>query len=75
MEDNNMAEFEKEMETEMASLEALGSDLFGADDEKEKLEMYASDIAAIEEQASISQDLGGFAKGFPDWDIHPPKKQ
>ncbi|MGN0804692.1 MAG: hypothetical protein ACI4MS_04845 [Candidatus Coproplasma sp.] len=25
------------------------------------------------EEVSISEDLSGFAKGFPDWDIHPPK--
>ncbi len=43
------------------------------DDEAELASLFASDIAAIEEEAAISEDLEGFANGFPDWDLHPPK--
>ena len=63
------------MDLTMNSLEDLGSDLFGQNDEAELAAIFAADIAAIEEEASLSQDLDGFAKGFPDWDVHPPKKR
>ena len=43
---------------------------FGADD----LSQFEAEMVEIEEEAEISEDLEGFAKGFPDWDLHPPKK-
>ncbi len=43
-------------------------------EEDELASLFASDIEAIEEDAAISEDLEGFAKGFPDWDLHPPMK-
>lgn len=49
--------------------EDLGAE-FGADD----LSQFEADMFEIEEEAEISEDLEGFAKGFPDWDLHPPKK-
>lgn len=37
------------------------------------LSEFAVDDDLPDEEVSISEDLSGFAKGFPDWDIHPPK--
>ncbi len=51
----------------------LAADL-GMSEEDELASLFASDIASIEEEAAISEDLEGFAKGFPEWDLHPPKK-
>ena len=65
-----MAELEMtSIDNGLDSLESLGADLFGEDN-------TALDemVAEIEEEANLSQDLEGFAKGFPDWDLHPPKK-
>ena len=42
---------------------------FGEDD----LSQFATDMSAVEEDAAISEDLDGFASGFPDWDLLPPK--
>lgn len=42
---------------------------FGEDD----LSEFATDMTAVEEEAAISEDLEGFASGFPDWDLLPPK--
>ena len=52
-------------EIEDADLEAE----FGEDD----LSEFATDMVAVEEEAAISEDLEGFASGFPDWDLLPPK--
>ncbi|MBR2904007.1 MAG: hypothetical protein IKC37_05095 [Clostridia bacterium] len=27
------------------------------------------------EEETFTEDLEGFAKGFPSWDLHPPKKK
>ena len=32
------------------------------------------DVALEEESTVLSEDLEGFAKGFPSWDLLPPKK-
>lgn len=59
---------------EMDSVEDLGA-LFGmGDDEAELEKMFAADVASIEEEAKMSNDLDGFAKGFPSWDVVPPEK-
>ena len=37
---------------------------------------FGSDSAAItldEEKIELTEDLEGFAKGFPEWDLRPPK--
>ncbi len=44
---------------------------FAFDEEAELEKLFAADVASIEEYAVISEDLEGFAKGFPDWDLHP----
>lgn len=41
---------------------------------EDELAQFAIDLEQMEEEVSISEDLTGFAKGFPDWDLHPPKK-
>ena len=58
-----------EQATALVEDESLG-DEFGLDD----LSEFEIDATEIEEEAEISEDLEGFAKGFPDWDLHPPKK-
>lgn len=43
-------------------------------DEFNELEnLFAKDLELLENEVSISEDLTGFAKGFPNWDLHPPK--
>ncbi len=44
----------------------------GAEDELAS--MFAEDIDKYDVETNISEDLAGFANGFPDWDLHPPKK-
>ena len=60
---------------EKNDVNALGAELFNVfgDDEAELEKLFASDLATIEYDATISQDLDGFAKGFPNWDVHPPR--
>lgn len=43
-------------------------------DELSDLDQFDIDDAAMDSEIKISEDLSGFASGFPDWDIHPPKK-
>jgi len=44
-------------------------------DELDELESaFDVDEAMMDSEIKISEDLSGFANGFPDWDIHPPKK-
>lgn len=31
-------------------------------------------VENLTSQVEITEDLEGFAKGFPSWDLHPPKK-
>lgn len=38
-----------------------------------ELEEFALDLAQ-EEETELAEDLEGFAKGFPAWDLHPPIK-
>ena len=33
------------------------------------------DVTIEEEEFMLTEDLDGFAKGFPDWDLLPPKKK
>lgn len=47
-------------------------DLFNELSELE--EMFAKDLERLDsEEVSISEDLTGFANGFPNWDVCPPK--
>lgn len=43
----------------------------------ESLAQYAEEagIDMKEEETVLAEDLDGFAKGFPNWDLLPPKKQ
>lgn len=50
-------------ETEL-SLDDLAEFSIGADEEAVTLD---------EEEIVLAEDLEGFAKGFPDWDLLPPK--
>ena len=34
-----------------------------------------STITIEENEVVLSEDLAGFASGFPDWDLLPPKKK
>ncbi len=34
---------------------------------------FALDEFIVKEKP-LTEDLAGFASGFPDWDLHPPKK-
>jgi len=49
-------------------------------DEMKDLENFEDELAefgldfAQNEEAELTEDLEGFAKGFPDWDLHPPIK-
>lgn len=52
--------------------ESVAVDLGGS--YEDELAQFAFDLEQMEEEVSISEDLTGFAKGFPDWDLHPPKK-
>ncbi len=47
--------------TDFAELESM----FGAPE----------DELAQMEKTSLTENLEGFASCFPDWDLHPPKKQ
>ena len=40
---------------------------------EDELAEFGLDFAQNEE-AELTEDLEGFAKGFPDWDLHPPIK-
>lgn len=64
----------EEIKNATAPIEESSEDIseeFGADD----LSEFEAEIFEIEEEAEISEDLEGFAKGFPDWDLHPPKSK
>ena len=42
----------------------------------EDLQEFGSDSSTVtldEEKIELTEDLEGFAKGFPDWDLRPPK--
>ena len=82
MTDQNMNPVENNAAKEIASatdspdFSAMGTDFgnnatFGEADELAA--MFAEDIKSLEVEASISEDLSGFAAGFPDWDLHPIK--
>lgn len=48
------------------SLDDLGAEL--------GVEGTAEEITLDEEEVVLAEDLEGFAKGFPDWDLLPPQK-
>lgn len=55
----------------MADLELeLGMEELGGD-----LSEFETPVDAQEEAAIASDDTEGFAKGFPEWDLLPPKKE
>lgn len=72
MENNNVTEIESMSENEIikASTDAVDE---VPDFEAEMAKLFASDLESIEEESAVSKDLEGFAKGFPDWDLHPMK--
>ena len=41
---------------------------------EDELAEFGLDFAQNEE-LELTEDLEGFAKGFPDWDLHPPKSK
>lgn len=59
-----MADEIMEQDDDLAS---LGSE-FGID------ENLAETVTLDEEEVVLAEDLEGFAKGFPDWDLLPPQK-
>ena len=61
-----------DMEMNTTGLDELAGELMGGDDDLGA--MFGSDFEEIEAEAQLSQDLEGFANGFPSWDLHPPKK-
>ena len=77
MSEENMNTVENVAATESSDL-PMGS-VFGAElgfsEDEDLAKMFAADIAEIEEEATITEDLTGFAAGFPDWDLHPLKKK
>lgn len=46
---------------------------FGFDDELSK--EFETEVKKMKEQATLSEDLSGYAKGFPDWDLLPPDEK
>ncbi|MBQ8394194.1 MAG: hypothetical protein IJX49_01305 [Clostridia bacterium] len=40
---------------------------------EDELAEFGADLAQ-DEDAELTEDLEGFAKGFPAWDLHPPIK-
>lgn len=48
----------------------LGLDMEGLGFSAEEMEQ----LGVVEEEVELAEDLEGFAKGFPAWDLHPPKK-
>ncbi len=71
-----MADLEKDLNPEEQVDNAVASfDTVNVDGESEDFDLseFAMDEIMPQEEISISEDLSGFAKGFPDWDLHPPK--
>ena len=45
------------------------SDNYGLDDLSD---FFQDELEKIEKETALSEDLEGYAKGFPDWDLVPP---
>jgi len=71
--DNNELEFKDlNLKKDAGSVKTLGE--FEDDLDSE----YADELIAekaMTDEIELTQDLDGFASCFPDWDLHPPKKQ
>lgn len=39
--------------------------------EEELAQLFAEDVQSLTDDAALSEDLSGFANGFPNWDLHP----
>lgn len=45
------------------------SNNYGLDDLSD---FFQDELEKIEKETALSEDLEGYAKGFPDWDLVPP---
>lgn len=68
MAEENIKTENLENEAEQEATQESEADLSDLED------MFGMDEATLNMDVSISEDMSGFANGFPDWDIHPPKK-
>lgn len=41
--------------------------------ETEDFDLSSFGVDELPAEVEITEDLEGFAKGFPKWDLHPPK--
>ncbi len=48
--------------------------LSAMDDIEAQFGDFNQEMAKVEEEAELSEDLDAYAKGFPDWDLLPTKK-
>lgn len=64
---------ETNLEENVAPSEDTGatqsSNNYGLDDLSD---FFQDELEKIEKETALSEDLEGYAKGFPDWDLVPP---
>ena len=62
------------MSEELKNTENTENTEFSLDDLGAELGFAGGEVTIEEEEVVLAEDLDGFAKGFPDWDLLPPRK-
>ena len=68
--DDKLVDFPEENNLEESDDIDLDSGELLADDFGDE---FKTDEDALNDEGSFSEDFGSYAKGFPDWDLLPPK--
>lgn len=66
-ENNDLEEKEDNQETNDTTNN--DSSNYGLDDLND---FFEGELEKVEKETALSEDLEGYAKGFPDWDLVPP---